>query len=100
MVTTMKYKVKDQVRIREEEGFFLIVNLTTEDMLSGYPAFFKVNNLGKKTIDILNSYLSIEEVVDCLLEHFPSIQRERLKADTDYFISQLKRYSLIEEENE
>lgn len=97
---TMKYKIKDQVRIREEEGFFLIVNLTTEDMLSGYPAFFKANSLGKKTIDIMNSYLSIEEIVDRLLEYFPQIKRERLRTDTDSFISSLKRYSLIEEEDE
>lgn len=93
----MRYKVKDQVRIREEDGFFLVVNLTTEDMLSGYPAFFKVNHVGKKTIDIICSFLTLENIVDQLLEVFPQVSRDKLHADTISFITTLNKYSLIEE---
>jgi len=95
----MKFRIKDEVKIREEDGFFLVVNLTTEDMLNGYPAFFKVNALGETTLRILKSYHSIEEIVDILSHYFPSVPRENIEKYNNSFVSLLKRYSLIDEVN-
>ena len=94
----MKYKIKDQVRIREEDGFYLIVNLTTEDMISGYPAFFKANIVGKRIVDIIHVYSSIDEIVAKLSEYFPSVLNDRLENDAKLFLSTLERYSLVEME--
>lgn len=94
----MKYKIKEQVRIREEDGFYLVVNLTTEDMLSGYPAFFKANIVGKRIIDIIHVYSSVDEIVSRLKEFFPIISIECLGNDAKLFLSTLERYSLVEME--
>lgn len=95
----MKYKIKQQVRIREEENFYLIVNLTTEDMLSGYPAFFKTNTLGKSIIESISDYSPIDRIVECLIAKYPKVNENRINDEVKHFIEILERYSLVEKEN-
>lgn len=94
----MLYELKENIKIREEDGFYLVVNLTTEDMLKGYPSFFKVNNVGAEILRILRKPLTEKEIIEELYYVFPEIEQNQLSMDADIFINKLIQYSLIKED--
>lgn len=91
----MKYVLKENIKIREEDGFFLMVNLTTEDMLNGYPSFFRVNSSGVKMLQNLRAPISLDSLAEKLLMDFPNISSDQLVDDVNSFVQNLIRYSLV-----
>ena len=90
-------QLKTNIKTREEDGFYLIVNLTTEDMLNGYPAFFKTNAIGKYILELLHEPTSIENITKQLKSNYTSIDQRTLDVHASSFIEKLKQYSLISE---
>lgn len=46
-------KLREHLKLREEDGFFLLINLNDESIIKGYPSFFKINSSGKAIIEYL-----------------------------------------------
>ena len=69
-------KIKDSIRIREEDGFFLLINLNEESILKGYPSFFKINRIGKEIIDFMREDVTIDEIMEYCISKSPSYKKE------------------------
>jgi hypothetical protein len=90
-------QLKKNIKIRNEEGFFLVVNLTTEDMLNGYPAFFQTNRLGKIILDLLAEPTTIDNITKQIVESYPSVEQDKIVEHAIRFVETLSKYSLITE---
>ena len=85
--------INKELKIREENDFYLLINLNTEDVLNGYPSYFKINETGKLIIEALLENLSYDSVLEKLTEVYPDYSD--IKSDLDNFWIFLQRYGLI-----
>lgn len=69
-------KIKNNVKIREEDGFYLLINLNEESILKGYPSFFKINKIGKEIIDFMSKDVTTEEIMEYCISKSSSYRKE------------------------
>lgn len=88
-------KIKKNIRIREEDGFFLLINLDEKSILRGFPSFFKINKTARNIIDFMNKDVTEADVIRYGLSDLGmSIEQE----ETIYvLINTLKGMDLIDE---
>lgn len=57
-------KFNEMIKIREEEDFFLLINLDTNSIIKGKPSFYKINIESKILIDLLKKRKSFDNKED------------------------------------
>lgn len=57
-------RIKENIKIREEDGFFLLINLNETSILQGFPSFFKINGTTKEIVEFLRKDTSEESVLE------------------------------------
>lgn len=76
-------KIRNDIKIREEDGFYLLINLDSESIIKGYPSFFKINDISRQLIEELKEYLidekEIEDVCQYLKIRYKSISLEKIE---------------------
>ena len=79
-------KLKENIKIREEDGFFLLINLNEESILKGYPSFFRINTMAKEIIDYMRSDVTIEDILllCCNKSSFYCDKRDEIIASINY----------------
>ena len=88
-------RIKDSIKIREEDCFFLLVNLDSSSILKGYPSFFKINKMGNEIILLLKeSNLTKKDIIDQIMNNKSYKCSESSITD---FLSFLERYDLCYE---
>ncbi len=67
-----KISISDNIRIRKENGFYLITNVNPDSIIKGYPSFFKMNEGAKEAICVIqkNTLLEKKDLVSILCEKF------------------------------
>ena len=85
-------KIKNDVKVRKEDGFYLIINLSTESVIKGLPSFFKINEVGNIIIEMLKERSYNEREV---LERF--VDTSISQASIVKFLDFLKEYDLCYE---
>lgn len=86
-------KIKDNIKIRAEDGFYLLINLDEKSILNGYPSFFKINKMAKEIIDYMRAEVAIEDILDFCLQK--SVFYENQKEKIVRFINFLRKADLI-----
>jgi len=61
-VRRVKMRLNPKVKIREENGFYLLINLDEESIIKGNPSFYKINDFAKEIIDELEDYGGFDEI--------------------------------------
>lgn len=87
-------KLKESIKLRKEDEFYLLINLDSESILKGYPSFFKINNIGEKIVKLIEkTNYSKEEIVRYILNNREYKCTEEAVL---YFLDFLERYDLCD----
>lgn len=66
-------RFNSKIKIREEDGFYLLINLDSNSIMKGKPSFFKINEEAKIMLDIIknNSFGNYAELREVLYINSP-----------------------------
>lgn len=88
-------KIKKNIKIREEDGFYLLINLDDKSILRGYPSFFKINETAKNIIEYMRKDVLTEDIINYCFANLGMNSGQ--KDDILNLIEILKRMDLTDE---
>lgn len=87
--------IQKELKIREENECYLLINLSSDSILKGYPSFFKINKTSKDIIEFLLTIKKFEPL--SFAEKYCKKFNVEVK-DLLTFLDFLKKYGVCYEE--
>ena len=89
-------KIKEQIKLRDEEDFYLLINLDSASILKGYPSFFKINDVAKEIVTLIqNEDLTREQILQFVSEKY---ETDSSQTEILTFLDFLSKNDLCEEQ--